>query len=89
MTNIASGTSTQTLACVKAGAVQCVVVSSYAVPSRFCCGCVHRGFVHLLQASDGGVRHQALWGLANIAGDSAEMRDVVLQSGSLGCSNTP
>jgi len=40
-------------------------------------------FVNLLQSPSGDVREQAVWALGNIAGDSPQFRDLVLQSGGL------
>ena len=38
-------------------------------------------FVQLLQSPNDDVREQAVWALGNIAGDSPNFRDLVLQSG--------
>merc|ERR1719421_1424980 len=40
-------------------------------------------FVELLQSPNDDVREQAMWALGNIAGDSPNFRDLVLQSGGL------
>jgi len=40
-------------------------------------------FVELLQSPNDDVREQAVWALGNIAGDSPNLRDLVLQSGGL------
>merc|ERR1719331_620940 len=40
-------------------------------------------FVQLLQSPNDDVREQAVWALGNIAGDSPNFRDLVLQSGGL------
>merc|ERR1719382_900355 len=40
-------------------------------------------FVELLQSPNDDVREQAVWALGNIAGDSPNFRDLVLQSGGL------
>mmetsp|Transcript_128589 Transcript_128589/g.236522 ORF Transcript_128589/g.236522 Transcript_128589/m.236522 type:complete len:551 (+) Transcript_128589:73-1725(+) len=40
-------------------------------------------FVQLLQSPNDDVREQAVWALGNIAGDSPNLRDLVLQSGGL------
>merc|ERR1712151_267139 len=40
-------------------------------------------FVELLQSQNDDVREQAVWALGNIAGDSPNFRDLVLQSGGL------
>ena len=41
-------------------------------------------FVELLQSPDEDVWEQAVWALGNIAGESTDFRNLVLQSGGLG-----
>lgn len=50
-----------------------VVIDNEAVPV----------FVHLLSSPNDDVREQAVWALGNIAGDSAQCRDLVLEAGAL------
>jgi importin subunit alpha-6/7 len=40
-------------------------------------------FIELLGSPEADVREQAVWALGNIAGDSPELRDVVLGAGAL------
>ena len=41
-------------------------------------------FVELLSSPEADVREQAVWALGNIAGDSPELRDFVLNNKALG-----
>ena len=40
-------------------------------------------FIELLGSQEADVREQAVWALGNIAGDSPELRDLVLSKGAL------